>query len=189
MRNDCVKIESDVAWDYLTSHLRGINALSDGILTQLPFQQGEFKAMLPGSPTKRMDQFTMGGIGVRTRKACEEKLLHWIRQRRGLSCVFDAFEDEDDGQPDELYERFGALYDSQVYYILQGNQFTDQQWKECFDRTNIIWHALCVVTRGDVPLPLTEGGLKTIVQEAVIVLFGAYDGEGYLVWEKEGEDL
>ena len=53
---------------------------------------------------------------------------------------------------------------------------------------NAFWHCLCVLT--EVPLnsvknnELTSIKIEEICQKIKVIIIGAYDGEGYLFWEK-----
>ena len=53
--------------------------------------------------------------------------------------------------------------------------------------SNAIWHSLCIISENQLNSAetiLTLEKIKAICMNAKIVIIGAYDGEGYIFWEK-----
>jgi hypothetical protein len=55
--------------------------------------------------------------------------------------------------------------------------------------SNTIWHSLCVVSKTSfLPAPdrgIQEGEIIHLAKCAELILIGAYDGEGYVFWQKQ----
>jgi hypothetical protein len=74
---------------------------------------------------------------------------------------------------------------SDVYFILDKSNSVQEVLKT-IQKSNQVWHFLTVLTRLCNPLPreLTEKIIDRICDNIEFVVAGAYDGEGYIFWEK-----
>ena len=76
---------------------------------------------------------------------------------------------------------------NEIYFLLGKNKISEKIILECLRASNSFWHSLCVFTTADftdVIKDLTLEKIKEICLSTELVMVGAYDGEGYVFWEK-----
>lgn len=82
-----------------------------------------------------------------------------------------------------------SFYGKEIYYVLEKNNISLELILICLKSSNAFWHSLCVLTNADItPSQTEELSLKNFIdicQQTELVIVGAYDGEGYVFWEKQ----
>ena len=69
-----------------------------------------------------------------------------------------------------------------------------QNFMDCFKASRSFWHSLAVISEVNIQ-PIKESRnlsleqIKNICSNVKMFFIGAYDGEGYVFWEKEGFSL
>lgn len=79
-------------------------------------------------------------------------------------------------------------YKNKLYYLINKNNLNHDFIVKVLHNSNAIWHSLCVLSEvvffENQSHELSQEMLQTISKTARILMVGAYDGEGYIFWEK-----
>lgn len=94
----------------------------------------------------------------------------------------------------ELFHSKGLAYQKEVYYLITKKEISFDTILQCLQYSSAsFWHSLCVLTTANLyNLMKNELNLKVIqeiCQRAELLVFGAYDGEGYIFWERQDSDI
>jgi hypothetical protein len=200
----------DKAFAFFTHTLQGINAFSDEALRSISREKGEFFTLLPDNanldllyqfsysiqppePEKRGKVGSLPGIYTYSPIACMNKEFAAFLCKKMHTHAYQFMSDNfnaiyKEGYGNEWFNFYGAHYLEEIYYFLSSEQVTPELIEGCFHRSNTFWHSLCILSEQPIP----DRGNKTLhlsdVQEfcksTQLVLVGAYDGEGFIVWEK-----
>jgi hypothetical protein len=83
---------------------------------------------------------------------------------------------------------YSLFHDDEVYSLLKKDNITIDLILTCLRFSNSFWHSLCVFTTADFTNVFKNLSLKKIKEICLtieLVMIGAYDGEGYVFWEKK----
>lgn len=203
------ELEYEETWRYVSSNLDGANTLSSEIVDLLSYKKGRFFTLLPTAANlPLLYEFETGGIlpqksekdyVIDNRKATyseiptiREELADLILKtanKEKLFCIFDdVLRLANDKNSTNLFKSNGLIYNDEVYYILDRNQIDNELIIKCLDASNAFWHSLGILTK-TVTLNFNSKRLdlemlKNICINAQLIMIGAYDGEGYLFWER-----
>jgi hypothetical protein len=77
-------------------------------------------------------------------------------------------------------------FHSDVYYFLNKNNSVHDIYKT-IRKSSQVWHFLAVLTelKKGIPSLVTDGVIQEICENTRMIVAGAYDGEGYIFWEKK----
>jgi|JI9StandDraft_1071089.scaffolds.fasta_scaffold175642_2 hypothetical protein len=187
---DKYDLNFDKSLMYFKDNLENTNELSKKILEEIDFKNGTFFTYLPnGTEKTKALLFTYGGIAIGVRKQINNIILHILQSDTPICCVFDDVASSfKNGLSYPLFDNFGCHYEEEVYYALENKLATNDALSKCVRASNSIWHSLCVLTHvGFLDIThkkLTNAKLSEICKKAQILILGAYDGEGYIFWEK-----
>ena len=203
-------LKHETAWHFLIKNLDNLNALSKEILKIIDFEKGIFFTLLssdanldrlykfeeggilPQNPEKKIKVMGKNYIGCQIPSIDEELaqlLINKIQKKSIMSIMFDdvirsKFDKND------LYKSCGVFFDNEIYYLLNNRNITLENLKICLIQSNAFWHSLCVLTKSDCKeiknQTLSLNQIIEICKNAQFIILGAYDGEGYVFWEKEG---
>ncbi|MBS0625365.1 MAG: hypothetical protein JSS32_04875 [Verrucomicrobia bacterium] len=162
------------------ANLDNLNQFSVGILPDMPIQRGPIGS-LPGI----YNYSVIPNIGI---EFC--RYMNEVMKDKKLSCVIDDFNSTyNDEYECELFDQFGIHYKDQVYYYLDDIQVSEERLLACFQRSNTFWHSLCLLTKSKLNpnhnREVNAETIKEISRGALYAIVGAYDGEGYIFWEKD----
>jgi hypothetical protein len=203
------KLEFSSAFEFVQETLDQANTMSSELLNLLNFVKGSFFTFLPvGINQARLYEFSSGGIDQRFYKTNNDpeksngnSLIHDIRNKFcdlilkkiqkqiDLVCVFDdVLRSPTDSYGMDLFHSNGLLYMNEIYYLLEQHSISKNLIQDCLRASNACWHSLCILTSATIDKSaankLTLDTLYDICLNAEIVVVGAYDGEGYIFWEK-----
>jgi hypothetical protein len=196
---------------YVVDNLRETSTLSERLLKIVDFKNGNFFTLLPEDANlERLYEFEAGEIlpqsPVEIQRTShgeistytwiptlEEELSDFIFKKiknNKWFCVFDDVIHSSDSKHLKSIRFDGALYNynKQVFYLLNSNNITHDLALTCVKKADSLWHFLCILTEAnfndvnDRQLSLEK--LDEICLKAQIIAVGAYDGEGYIFWEK-----
>lgn len=199
----------DTTWEYAYQSLHEVNTLSSELLNLVDFKKGSFFTLLPtGANLERLYEFKAGLIlpqypeeeyFVNGRKATftriptieeelSELILNEVRSKE-LCCIFDdVIRLSTDKNHEMLFKIHGLSYGNEIYYFLEKRKISNELVVECLRASTAIWHSLCVLTKKLlIPVNIRELNIDLIKQICTHVdkiMIGAYDGEGYIFWEK-----
>lgn len=76
-------------------------------------------------------------------------------------------------------------YKNEVYYSLNSNN-SISEIKKTIRFAEQVWHSLVVLTctESQLPLTLSKPILNNLIEKTRFIIVSAYDGEGYVYWEK-----
>lgn len=164
-----------------TATLERLYRFDSHILLQNPmieFGTGDTKSKYQSIPTIRTELYPF--------------LLSKMRSAKKLISIFDDFNTTyDPNYQDDFFNRFGRHYRSEIYYLIDEPHFSKEIVLECLRMSNVIWHSLCIITTVDLDKVIGQELTPHIIQEICLntqlIMIGAYDGEGYIFWERTGK--
>jgi hypothetical protein len=208
-----LKLDFNPVMEYVIKQLGTINTLSCELLKLLNFKEGHFFTLLPDDANlKGIHHFKWGGIlpqnpiqeqiidGRRstftwipdTDKEMSLLILNEIKSKPHLSCILDdvegGFTPEDKSAPC-FSDNFSVFYGDEIYSLITKDNASYDLISLCLKYSFSFWHSLCVLTTADLTgITLTKTlSLEKIMEICLatqLVMVGAYDGEGYVFWEK-----
>ena len=193
---------------YFIDHIQCGKTLAERIVEKVKFNQGSFYTFLPSNAEiSRLYEFPYGGIippipyGNRTYKIegltenfhpqqvitmdreCSEFISSYVKSGTKNCAILEDYNLESDSPHANMQNVKMTPYGKEVYYFLNKNNSIEEVYKTM--RTSIrVWHSLCVLTQINDVLVLDNEVLDQICNNAKFVITGAYDGEGYVFWEK-----
>lgn len=186
---------------YLKEQLNEINTLCSHLLKEINWEEGRFFTQLPEKANlSHINQFERGGILPQNRErgkkgsyrlipAIEGQIARYLFDQiheRQLSAIFDDVtrRPTDKNHPELL--DLSATYEDELYYLLQKERATREIIEKCLEKSNAFWHSLCLLTKSrQESQTFTLQIINDLCHHAQIVMIGAYDGEGYIFWEKK----
>ncbi|MGE0831248.1 MAG: hypothetical protein AB7N99_01145 [Simkaniaceae bacterium] len=204
------KLDFNLTSGYFKENLEGTNDLSSEILNIINFQQGNFFTLLsPNSNLMHLSKFKEGGLlpsnpieqyCIKGKKSSysniptiQTEISDFIfkeMNEKQLNCVFDdVIRSPNDKKPTNLFINYGFTHQNEIYYIIEKNSASPQLIENCLEKSNAFWHSLCILTKTNFSdlnkKMLSQEKLTEICHNTKIIIVGAYDGEGYLFWEKK----
>jgi hypothetical protein len=194
---------------YLQDNLSGGYTLCNRLLDLITFSDGHFFTLLPQDANLQniyrfscgeiLPQYPEREIEVLKRKyigraipTLQDELGMFIFKminKNKLSCVFDDVVQSPTDPHVELFHSHGLIYNEEIYYLITPKNNVLETVLKCIEESNAIWHSLCILTEAnfnemkDKKLSLEK--LDEICLKAQIIVVGAYDGEGYIFWERD----
>lgn len=206
-------LEFDKTISYFLDHIEYDTILSKKIINKINFTEGSFFTILPeNADLNRLYDFKWGGVippvyygdqvyylkndsegfipqKVQTMDFEFSKYIINFMQINPESCLIieNVMLDSTNSlaKIDEVQE---IAYGAELYYILKKNNSTEQAYNT-IRRSHFSWHFFSVLTilknQTDV---FNFEDLNFLCNKAKFVISGAYDGEGYIFWEKNQTD-
>lgn len=200
---------------FLSTSLKDANQLSEKLVETINLEIGSFFTLLPdGADLERLYEFESGGIlpqnpkivtyskeGLSSsysitptiREALSEIISNIIQHRKSLFCVFDdIIRNPNEALSCRLSKNCKYVYGNEVYYILSEESASVKNIAIGLDYSDAFWHSLGIITNAKLSLDsceLTEEIFVKICLNVQMFFVGAYDGEGYVFWERNGSDL
>lgn len=175
---------------FLQDNLEGTNLLSSSICKSVTFDDGVFYTFLPqGITDEQLYGFKWGGLGGNVREKIVDMLFEELQNHSNLICIFD----DVDGRYHPLYKEksfleTGVHFEEEIYYLINKKNSSKPILLDCLRTSNAFWHSLCMVSnvkyarRKD--RSITESEIAAFAKGAQMIILGAYDGEGYVCWER-----
>lgn len=195
---------------YVHKCLAGVSVFSDSADKLIDFNDGIFFTLLPVNiDLKKLYDFGSGGILEQNiieeifvldkkmkgqqipniQAEIGELICNLISSSNKLSCLIDDYNSQpDDLRDDELFRVFGIYFANEVYYRFGRTSDSVECIEKSLERSNTFWHSLCMISSADLSdvqeQIITLDIIHEICRKAEMVMVGAYDGEGYVIWEK-----
>ena len=195
-------LDFDRSLKYFIDHINCKNFLSNKIVKAINFQDGSFFTLLPDNANlEYLYNFPFGGIlkgSVRVYntpfsnawsvpnidKELSEFIFNFLKKNEKNVAVFEeVIWESTSPHVGGIVNVNVAILQDQVYYIATPDS-PQTSILEDIQVTGVVWHFLAVLTQGNIPSKLTEQDFDTICENLSYVIAGAYDGEGYIIWEK-----
>ena len=178
---------------YVRQVLEQSNSLSDALLHLINFSDGHFFTYLPKDvELSDIYQFERGGISSNTYLEVAKILLDKVNENSKISCIID---DVIRKPSDKNITSFGAcslFLNDEVYHLITKKMAAVEVIFKCLHETDAIWHSLAVLTEAHLnelsSSDLSVEKIQEICLMTRVLVVGAYDGEGYIFWEKVAEE-
>ncbi|MBU0455439.1 MAG: hypothetical protein ABIH77_02160 [Pseudomonadota bacterium] len=191
---------------YIEEHLAAGGMLSEIMIHRLNLNLGDVYTILPrDAHIKQIDRYKAGGIlndaGLPKGQSWEQvpNLDEYFSK-----FIFDYLSSSDDSycliedvlaySSDKNIEINGSsllVHNKSITYFLGATSELEvvlNVVKQC----KTAWHFVGILARGDVfnivkntTIQISDNQLKTLCRNIQVLLLGAYDGEGYLCWERK----
>lgn len=200
--------------DYFLNSLKKSNYLSDFLVSVIDFTKGNFFTLLPDSADhEKIYEFSSGGILQQNLiqrgrvgslpgeyefseipsitddlAGLAENFLQ--KDKENFCLIDDVIRDSDDLFKNNLnlYE-IALFHDKEVYYLIDHFHFNRSLIVHCLRNSKAYWHSLCIFSKTltqDIRNKILEDSkIRDICLNAQFLIVGAYDGEGYIFWERE----
>lgn len=184
--------------EYIESSLKNANGLSNEVLKTLDFEEGTFFTLLHEKCNLEAlynfkDYFILPcGISLRQiiRDSFSNLIFQILKREHRFHCVFDDIirTYDEDYESDDL-DKVKYLNNEQIYLVLNDKNSSPEVIIDCFYYSYAFWHSLCLLTTAN--LEMAEGQLSNkaiheIAAHSQFIMIGAYDGDGYVFWERNG---
>lgn len=208
-------LDFDKAMKFTRDSLDQVNSLSNELLNAILFQDGSFFTLLPDrSNLERLYEFETGLILPQNpneeyisngHKATYSKIptirhqlakliVEEITKSEHLSCLFDdtkrSFSDK---VYINLYYTNGIVFQDEIYYLITKQNVSVDLIIEGLRASNSFWHSLGILTtrnfanKDNQIVSLSE--FQEIAKKTVLIIIGAYDGEGYIFWKPKNIEV
>jgi len=210
--NELIKysLNFELALDYISDELDNVNLLSSELLRSIDFKQGFFFSLLPKDANiEEKHQFKAGWIlppNPIEEYVCEGKICRYsvkksimddlsflilqeMNQRNNLSAVMDDVNGDkpkDEAHPC-FFDNYTAFFQDEIYSLVTEKNRSVELISKCLKHSLSFWHSLGVLTTADLPMvdkELSLENIKDICLKTEVAFVGAYDGEGYVFWER-----
>ncbi len=186
------ELNIDTAFDHFSKKINGSNELSSTVFRLLDLKKnGRFFTILPdGVNIGNIHKFDQGGIFNNSQEEIILFMLKILLSNSDFSFVFDdVLEEYKDLVEYKLFVSNGFCYKTEAYYVIQAKNNPDRDLiSECLEAADAEWHCLGVLTSASFDKlknkELTIAMIRDICVDAKIIMTTAYDGEGYIFWEK-----
>jgi len=202
-------------WDYARDQLEGGNSLSSQLLKLVEFEKGYFYLMLPDEADRsHLYNFTWPGLMPKgsikeinvlgkTRKAeiinsltpeiaCF--LTEEIKVDKECVCIFeDVMRSPNESNLENFrFNNILRAYDNETFYMIDSSNSSFDNVLSCMNNANVFWHFLCLVSNKSncseqIFKKFTLDTLTFYCKNVKFIIFAAYDGEGYIFWERKSE--
>ena len=210
---DVKKIELEFAKtiDYFSNHINGNTFLSNAIQNNVDLSKGYFYTFLPtNAKLNKIYDFNYGeilfnphpqiirkeighkdfiGFSIQT---LDDFLCYFIymtlNKNKSKRCIIhdynSSYKDKDYLLSEEV---FILKSHDEVYYLLNNEHLERKNILEIIRRANVYWYMLGIITKG-IELKnneLSTSNLTSLYEGLEMIFTSAYDGEGYIFWEKK----
>lgn len=208
------ELNSELTWLFFLENLDNANALSIELLNNFKKEKGHFFTLLPENanldnvyrfnngnvlpqnPIKYGPVGSLGNQHYSKTPSISDGLAHMIKdilhRDKNVSCIIDDVirysTDKKIKNENEEIKNCTAYSGQDVYYLLNKDNANFPLIFECLRRNRGYWHALSILSqislKDYVGKQLTKPILTQICKNAQMIIIGAYDGEGYIFWER-----
>lgn len=205
------ELDFNPTMQFVKDNLEEVNTLSNELLNLVDFNSGVFFTLLfLGSNLDRLYEFKEGIIlpqnpiiecqidGITSKHSrtptIKEELSEFIfnnlNNNKKLSCIFD---DVTCGLNDSslrvFYEKKVIyLHKNEVIYVIRQNNNNLELISNCIWNSFSFWHSIGILTEANCfkndNTVLSLESIQSICKNAKTIIISAYDGEGYVFWEK-----
>lgn len=184
-------LEQERSVEYFKDCLSNTNSISNEIMRSVNFEDGRFFTFLPsGVEKKTMYQFRYGGATKSLRNYITNLIYESIFRSGHLVCVIDDYNSTyHPNYEGRLFSLCGKFHENEVYYFLTKGNASPELIKKCLSASECIWHSLALLSDADVNYyskdELTQDEIQQLCVGIKWIFVTAYDGEGYIIWEKK----
>ena len=161
----------------------------------------KYGGIIPAIPCGNEKCYTSDGLEfipkqvfTTTSETCdfiEKYIQKKMKKKCYLSCVFEEVIQTPSDPHVGLYNTHGVLFEDKIYYLIKPKQTTFDIILESIEESDAMYHLLGILTETNTDNfsqgnKLSIENIEQFVLDTKMIIVGAYDGEGYLFWEKGG---
>lgn len=182
------ELDFDRAMQYVYQSCKEANTLSEFVLELVNFNNGSFSTLLPQDANfEKIYQFTSGAVLGPIFEEMSIYIYDKMQSNPSWSCIFDDVIRTPDDPLMDLFDSYGLSYDKEVYYYISAENKSPNLISQCLYKSMGFWHSLSLLTKeslSQVKKELTTSQIKEVCIETQIIILGAYDSAGFIIWEK-----
>jgi hypothetical protein len=205
------QLQYDRSFDYIKNNLENTSSLSTELLHLVSFESGSFFTILPiDANFEKLYDFDSGGILPQNIEkefvssknlgtyseipTLQDELANYVirkaKKNKKLSCVLDDIDRSPDNHSLGFFrsKKVSYSFNKEHYFVIKNDEFSYDLIIKCLEKSNAIWHSLCVLATINLTYisgqTLSAETIQHICQNAQTIIVGAYDSEGYVLWEK-----
>ncbi len=190
---------------YVTDQLQDGHTLARELLMNLDFKEGSFFALLhPSADRTKIHEFQAGGIlavnpledvffqgGLypgRKKAHSVHQLALYLKSilQPGQSCFFeDMVHHRSDPIRSEI-KKYIFYFHEEVYLYIKEGEFSQEIAEKMIHYSDAQWYYMNIIseTNSGFDLNVTSEQLQNIALKATLIVIGAYDMEGFVVWKR-----
>ena len=197
---------------YFLEYLEDRNKLSETLLNYHDFTKGCFYTLLTkDADISKLYQFNIGGILphnptqeiyiesigktfqgeiINTINAELSELIYIIlKSKKNLNFLMEELILSLFDKPIDLYKNIGMHFSDEIFYLISQKKITRNLIIQAIKECKYAWHFVSIIFEQK-KLNFTNKEIKKddflqICSKVSFVIVGAYDGEGYVFWEKK----
>lgn len=200
-----VPLSTDVAHLYVTGQLKDGNTLAQIILKRIPLEKGRYFSLLhPSADKNKIYEFQSGGIlpqnslepvafagkfyPGRKKSHSVLQLAEYFKNAMQVNlCCY--FEDLLHRRQDPIafeYQSNTLYYHEEPYLFLEKDHFSIERATKIIHFADAQWYYMNIISDEEPgsTQDITDEKLQTIALGTTYIILGAYDMEGFIVWEK-----
>ncbi|MBU6382698.1 MAG: hypothetical protein KGR16_00050 [Verrucomicrobia bacterium] len=190
---------------YVADQLQDGHTLARELLINLNFKEGSFFALLhPSADRTKIYEFQTGGILAvnpledvlfqgkvypgRKKAHSVHQLALYLKSilQPGQCCFFeDMIHHRSDPIVSEI-EKHILYFHREVYLYIKEAEFSQELAKKIIHYADAQWYYMNIISESDprCELNMTSEQLHNIALKATLIVIGAYDMEGFVVWKR-----
>lgn len=184
-------------------YLKGWYIMSEGILKNVDFTKGTFFTLLPeGVPENQLYTFKYGGVLPQppqtedmppnawpipnTNDNLSQFLFEYLNGKKNPLIIFENYLSEELEEPTILEGVRNVNINDETYILIQNCIPNYEAVEDCVWTSKAGRHYLSLLSENihDIKNIITVDDFQTIYTNIQYIIIGAYDGEGYVYWEK-----
>jgi hypothetical protein len=182
---------------YFLNHISCGKYLSEVICKEMDFTKGRFFTVLPIEiDLEKLYQFEHGGIilsndsnkynAITTMDdSCSLYIHDYLNKNKYNVVAVENYMIEPESHFVHINNVQMSSFNSEVYYILYDRNSKEEIYKT-IRKSSLVWHFLAIMSYMETVITekLTQLFFHDICANTRFVIAGAYDGEGYIFWER-----
>lgn len=183
------ELDFDLTLNYVQDNLSSAKTLSEQLIKLVDFKEGCFFALIrPEIDKKRIHEFSYSLSMSSIQDELIDFIYNKLNKNQKLTALFEDILLTTKSAYLELFEECGLQYNDEIIYSVNKNNVSHSLISRCLFNCNAIWHSLCILTNINTEKKeskiLTLDMINNACLSIQLVIIGAYDGEGYIFWEK-----
>ncbi len=209
--SDIIKcdLDFDKTFPYFIDHIDCGKSLSRKVAKEVDFSKGRFFTFLPfDAIVERVYDFSYGGIMptvcignkfclaeneefyprqvITADQSCSEFIKNYLQEKSENLAVLENYMLNSSNIKNKFECLSVGKYEDEVYFVLRKHHSLQDIYKS-IRMCSLSWRFFAVLTncKKKTMLCLSDSDFQEICDNLRFVIAGAYDGEGYVFWEKQ----
>ena len=201
-------LEFDRAQLYCIKYLEDGNTVANTLIIKIDFRSGNFYSLTSkDAHVDKINDFSSGDLlpqhqmkstkvqkktyDIREKANSEKELTQYLNLKltnnKKLTCIFEDVVRTKSDFTTSLSAENAIFFNSEAYYILNANSIDLDKIRKLINQSDAQWYYLNIITScevNDFQNDLNQRIINDIVENTQIIVIGAYDMEGYVIWER-----